>query len=176
MIPPLRERRDEIPSLARQAVTAFCLRNDLPEKVLAEPVLDMLMEYPWPGNVRELIHALERACLAAGQGDLILPGHLPTQMRVAVARHRVSRGREQSPEPVPPPARDAATADLRGDGPGLAGSAAGELPSLRDWKARAEEEYVRRVMAVSAGDVRRAAGLAGISRGHWYELIKKYHV
>lgn len=176
VIPPLRERRDEIPSLARQAVTAFCLRNDLPEKALAKPVLDMLMEYPWPGNVRELIHALERACLAAGQGDLILPGHLPTQMRVAVARHRVSRGRAQSPEPVPPPARDAATGDLRGDGPGLAGSSAGELPSLRDWKARAEEEYVRRVMAVSAGDVRRAAGLAGISRGHWYELIKKYHV
>jgi two-component system NtrC family response regulator len=105
VIPPLRERRDEIPGLARQAVTAFCLRNDLPEKALAEPVLDMLMEYPWPGNVRELIHALERACLAAGEGDLILPGHLPTQMRVAVARHRVSRGREQSPEPVPPPAR-----------------------------------------------------------------------
>ncbi|WP_298033310.1 hypothetical protein [uncultured Desulfovibrio sp.] len=75
---------------------------------LAESVLDMLTEYPWSDNVRELIHALERACLAAGQGDLILPGHLPTQMRVTVARHRVSRGREQSPESVPPPARDAA--------------------------------------------------------------------
>ncbi|WP_022656393.1 hypothetical protein [uncultured Desulfovibrio sp.] len=52
---------------------------------------------------------------------------------------------------------------------GLAESAAKELSSLRDWKARAEEEYVRRVMAVSAGDVRRSAGLAGISRGHWHE-------
>ena len=61
VIPPLRERRDEIPGLARQAVTAFCLRNDLPEKALAEPVLDMLMEYPWPGNVRELRNAVESA-------------------------------------------------------------------------------------------------------------------
>lgn len=177
VIPPLRERRDEIPGLARQAVTAFCLRNDLPGKALAEPVLDMLMEYPWPGNVRELIHALERACLAAGEGDLILPGHLPTQMRVAVARHRVSRGREQSPEPVPPPARALPAAHAEN---GRAGAAAiaggsGDLPSLREWKSRAEEEYVRRVMTVSAGDARRAAGVAGISRGHWYELVKKYH-
>lgn len=53
--------------------------------------------------------------------------------------------------------------------------AAGDLPSLREWKSRAEEEYVRRVMTVSAGDARRAAGVAGISRGHWYELVKKYH-
>ena len=30
-------------------------------------------------------------------------------------------------------------------------------------------------MTVSAGDARRAAGVAGISRGHWYELVKKYH-
>ena len=135
------------------------------------------MEYPWPGNVRELIHALERACLAAGEGDLILPGHLPTQMRVAVARHRVSRGREQSPEPVPPPARTLPVAHVED---GRAGTAAiaggsGDLPSLREWKSRAEEEYVRRVMTVSAGDARRAAGVAGISRGHWYELVKKYH-
>ena len=127
--------------------------------------------------MRELIHALERACLAAGEGDLILPGHLPTQMRVAVARHRVSRGREQSPEPVPPPARTLPAAHVED---GRAGTAAiaggsGDLPSLREWKSRAEEEYVRRVMTVSAGDARRAAGVAGISRGHWYELVKKYH-
>ncbi|MGE9984763.1 sigma-54-dependent transcriptional regulator [Desulfovibrio sp. SGI.169] len=175
VIPPLRERRDEIPSLARQAVTAFCLRNDLPEKLLAEPALDMLMEYHWPGNVRELIHALERSCLAAGQGELILPGHLPTQMRVAVTRSRVSRGRERAAEAAPPQARDAAPA-YAGDSLGPEQGAAAALPSLRDWKARAEEEYVRRVMAVSAGDARRAAALAGISRGHWYELIRKYHI
>ena len=130
-------------------------------------------EYPWPGNVRELIHALERACLAAGHGDLILPQHLPTQMRVTVARRRVGEGRKQStvqeaPMPEEMPGRKTAL------DAGLAKKA--DLPSLRAWKARAEEEYVRRVMAVSAGDARRAASLAGISRGHWYELIKKYRV
>lgn len=173
VVPPLRERRDEIPALARQAVTGFCLRNDLPEKALAEPVLDMLLEYPWPGNVRELIHALERACLAAGQGDLILPQHLPTQMRVTVARRRVGNGREQSPVQNAP-IRHETPGQNTGLGGGVREKA--ELPNLRAWKAQAEEEYVRRVMAVSAGDARRAASMAGISRGHWYELIKKYRV
>lgn len=171
VIPPLRERRDEIPALVRQAVTGFCLHNDLPEKALSEQALDMLLEYAWPGNVRELVHSLERACLAAGQGDLIMPAHLPTQVRVAVARKRVSHGREKN-SPVSPG---------NGNGSGSHNPFPGwndqeELPSLRLWKARAEEEYVRRVMAVSSGDVRRAASLAGISRGHWYELIKKYEI
>lgn len=90
-IPPLRRRRDEIPALARQAVTRFCLRNDLPEKALAQPLLDVLLQYAWPGNVRELIHSLERACLAAGQADVLLPAHLPTRVRVDAARRRAER-------------------------------------------------------------------------------------
>ena len=48
-----------------------------------------------------------------------------------------------------------------------------DLPALRQWKAQAEEAYVRRVWAVTGGDVRKAAAQAGISRGHWYELMKK---
>jgi two-component system NtrC family response regulator len=56
--------------------------------------------------------------------------------------------------------------------PALSGSEE-ELPALRQWKAQAEEAYVRRVWAVSGGDVRKAATRAGISRGHWYELMKK---
>ena len=50
---------------------------------------------------------------------------------------------------------------------------ANPISALRQWKAQAEEAYVRRVWAVSGGDVRKAATRAGISRGHWYELMKK---
>ena len=85
VIPPLRERRDEIPALARQAISRFCLKNDQPGKSLSDAVLDILLEYPWPGNVRQLIHCLERACLAAGGGDLLLPAHLPTRMRATAS-------------------------------------------------------------------------------------------
>ena len=46
-------------------------------------------------------------------------------------------------------------------------------PSLRDWKLQAEKAYVRQVWDLSGQDVRKAAEVAGISRGHWYELMKK---
>ena len=46
-------------------------------------------------------------------------------------------------------------------------------PSLRQWKLQAEKAYVRQVWDLSGEDVRKAAEVAGISRGHWYELMKK---
>lgn len=96
-----------------------------------------------------------------------MPQHLPTQMRVAVARRRVDDGRGQSPTQETP---------WNTPRPGADSAENAQAPSLRTWKAQAEEEYVRRVMAISAGDVRRAASVAGISRGHWYELLKKYRI
>lgn len=167
VIPPLRERRDEIPALARQAISRFCLKNDQPEKSLSDAVLDMLLEYAWPGNVRQLIHCLERACLAAGQGDLLLPAHLPTQLRVDSVRRRLCR--EQ--HPTLPNGAPAAATTLEAACPAAADAAS--PPCLREWKARAENTYVRQVWDLSGGDVRRAAAVAGISRGHWYELMKK---
>ena len=46
-------------------------------------------------------------------------------------------------------------------------------PSLREWKSQAEKAYVRQVWDMCSEDVRKASEVAGISRGHWYELMKK---
>ena len=187
VIPPLRERRDEIPALAQQAASRFCLHNDLPPKAISGQVLDMLMEYSWPGNVRELINSTERACLAAGQGDLLLPVHLPTRMRVDEARRRMGRGQDggfgEATGSVALGANGTSAGQASGAQPGytvpvtaalppLSGDEQ-DLPPLRQWKALAEENYVRRIWAASGADARKAAGMAGISRGHWYELMKK---
>lgn len=153
-IPPLRERREDIPELARHAVLLYCVQRDMPVKEITEGCLETLLEHFWPGNVRELVHAMERACVAAGSEDRLYAGHLPTEVRVAVARSRVDGGR-----PAP---------ELPFD----TGFAA--LPTLKEWKTRAEEQYVQRLMLHSRGDVRTAASLAGLSRGHLYELLKKH--
>lgn len=56
----------------------------------------------------------------------------------------------------------------------LANDALGQKPpSLREWKSQAEKAYVRQVWDMCAEDVRKASEVAGISRGHWYELMKK---
>jgi DNA-binding NtrC family response regulator len=83
-IPPLRERREDIPKLVDSYLEFF--RNQTGKSVLrvSEDAMDALVRYDWPGNVRELINALERAVLIASSEE-IGAGHLPD---------RISRGRE----------------------------------------------------------------------------------
>jgi DNA-binding NtrC family response regulator len=74
-IPPLRERRDDIPRLARHFIERFC--RDLNKKplLLAPPAVDQLQSYEWPGNVRELQNCMERAVILT-EGDTIHARHL----------------------------------------------------------------------------------------------------
>lgn len=182
VIPPLRERLDEIPALAQQAIARFCLASDQTEKNLSDDTLGMLLEYAWPGNVRELIHCIQRACLASGKSDLLLPVHLPTHMRVDCVRRRMGQAAglpgstgwfaataaccgfsAQEMVEQKMARQDLTGQDVAGQNP----------PSLREWKLQAEKAYVRQVWDLSGEDVRKAAEVAGISRGHWYELMKK---
>lgn len=174
VIPPLRRRRDEIPLLARQAVIRCCRRNGMEEKELSPLLLEMLAEYDWPGNVRELFHALERACLAAEHASLLLPAHLATGLRVAVARSRAGQGRVAGHVPggreVCPPLAEAGACSVP-DLPPMPETGRA-FPSLRSWRHEAERHYVARVRALCGDDARAAARMAGVSRGHWYELLK----
>ena len=184
VIPPLRERLDEIPALARQTIAKFCLSSEQHEKTLSDDALGMLLEYAWPGNVRELIHCIQRACLAAGKSDLLLPVHLPTHMRVDCVRRRMGQavamqGSVGSVAATVAAAQGIAAkcgfsaqemAEKKMTGQEVSGQ---NPPSLREWKLQAEKAYVRQVWDLSGEDVRKAAEVAGISRGHCYELMKK---
>ncbi len=62
-LPPLRERREDIPALVEHFQAIFSRKYNLPEKPLAEGARERLMIHAWPGNVRELRHAVERATI-----------------------------------------------------------------------------------------------------------------
>lgn len=62
-VPPLRERREDIPALALHFLTRYASRYRRPIQGFEAPALQLLMQYSWPGNVRELEHTLERAVL-----------------------------------------------------------------------------------------------------------------
>jgi DNA-binding NtrC family response regulator len=74
-IPPLRERLDDIPRLARHFIERFC--RDLNKKplLLAPPAVEQMQAYEWPGNVRELQNCMERAVILT-EGDTIHARHL----------------------------------------------------------------------------------------------------
>jgi DNA-binding NtrC family response regulator len=74
-LPPLRERRDDVPALANYFLQQHAQRYRKRIAGFEPAALQVLQEHPWPGNVRELDHAVERAALMA-QGNLVKPADL----------------------------------------------------------------------------------------------------
>jgi len=75
-LPPLRDRREDIPPIARALLTGLNKRHECRVTDLAPDVLALFADYPWSGNVRELRNVLERAVILAGEG-VIRREHLP---------------------------------------------------------------------------------------------------
>jgi len=79
VLPPLRERRDDIPLLAHYFTAKYCERSNRPVMEIASETRAYLINYDWPGNVRELANAMERA-VVLGSGEVIRPEHLPEDL------------------------------------------------------------------------------------------------
>lgn len=75
-LPPLRERKEDIPLLANYFLQKFSEENGKKISHISPEVLEILTEYSWPGNVRELEHTIERAVIFA-RNPIILPEDLP---------------------------------------------------------------------------------------------------
>jgi two-component system response regulator PilR (NtrC family) len=80
VVPPLRERADDIPLLIRHFAKAHAEKMKRGEIRVSDDVESLLLSYPWPGNVRELTNLLERA-VALCRGDIIEIGDLPANIR-----------------------------------------------------------------------------------------------
>jgi DNA-binding NtrC family response regulator len=91
VVPPLRDRRDDIPILARHFVDRVC-REVKKRATLSEAAIDALQRYDWPGNVRELQNCIERAIILAS-ADTIQPGHLKLEGDVRQPPERAEAGR-----------------------------------------------------------------------------------
>jgi DNA-binding NtrC family response regulator len=81
-LPPLRERRDDIPLLVDHFLRIYCATNRVPLKRLDPEVIDILEEYAWNGNVRELENLIQRLVLMV-PGPVIVPKDLPQQLLYA---------------------------------------------------------------------------------------------
>lgn len=81
-LPPLRERREDVPLLAQHFLRIHAARNRRDVSAFAPAAVDALVAWLWPGNVRELENAVERAVVLC-RGDTIEPAHLPRAMRNA---------------------------------------------------------------------------------------------
>ncbi len=79
IMPPLRERRDEIPHLVQAFIAECCNENGFPPKNIQPDAMDLLVRYHWPGNIRELKNTIERAVVIS-EGDTIYKEALTSKL------------------------------------------------------------------------------------------------
>jgi two-component system, NtrC family, response regulator AtoC len=160
LIPPLRDRPQEIEAFARMFLAAACReieRTDAPR--LSSAAMEILREHLWPGNVRELRNAVDRAVVLC-IGETILPEHLPPSLIKAVESRRT---------PTPPPAGPTAAPISPPTPPSGA-------PALQSEINRLEKARILEALERSAGNQTSAARVLGISRGTLIARLKAFGV
>jgi len=78
-VPPLRDRREDIPTLTRYFLNEFCSEYGKKPREVSDTAMEILVRYPWPGNVRELRNLVERLVIVCPQAR-IEPHHLPPEL------------------------------------------------------------------------------------------------
>ncbi|GFM32109.1 sigma-54-dependent transcriptional regulator [Desulfovibrio subterraneus] len=188
-LPPLRERMDDLSELVRHFADKACQRYGFPRKQLNNAFLGELLAYPWPGNVRELLHVTDQSVIRGRFSPELLPEHLPSSVRVAVARSRVAGGPDESVKRwsekyyqlgEESPFRDVHDAP---DAVSLPCGVPNEGETLGEWKAfrdqvldAAERTYLLRLLGQTGGDVSRASRIAGVSRQRLYTMLRKHGI
>ena len=145
-LPPLRERPEDIPVLAKHFSDKF-KRPGEPAKEFAPQVMEVFLNYRWPGNVRELENVVERACVTS-LGSVIGPEHLPTDLLKPAA------------------ARTPFKVDLSKQLPDL----------LREITADVESRYIRKALSRTRGNVGKCAKICGLSRRSITSKIAEYNI
>ncbi|MGG4440450.1 sigma-54 interaction domain-containing protein [Brevibacillus fortis] len=157
-IPPLRERREDLPELVQIFIHEYSVAHDHSVPRISPEVMQALFEYHWPGNIRQLRNVIERLSILQENG-VILPEHLPSVIRSHAESTHVSvltpiGGTYAQPTP---------TSIIR---PSIA------HPS----QPVNEKDRILAALERTYGNKKAAAELLGVSRGTLYNKMKKFNI
>ena len=155
-VPPLRERREDIPALLRHYLDQYQRQYQRPERALGAAALAALTQYAWPGNVRALRHACERAVILGreaeyGINDFGLAAVGPTAIAAADAAHGYAVNDDDGASAV------------------LSDAAGHTLDAL-------ERQAVAAALAQAKGNISHAAKQLGVSRAALYRKLGKHGI
>jgi len=162
-LPPLREREGDIQALVEAHLAK--VQDQLAESAIeASPeYMELLKTHDWPGNVRELLQTVDMSLVSAHGEHVLLPQHLPLDLRVRLLRRSVADRAEAGQETA------------------LADGAADEAAALKPWREhraraldKAERDYFSTLFLHTNGDVARAARFSGLKSARLYELLAKH--
>jgi len=164
VLPPLRERIEDIQPLALYCMSQVCKRMQLEPKAFSSDFFDFCSCYGWPGNIRELFNTIETIIFQAPDEAVLFPKHLPEHIRIKVARASADPSEKCRPELV----QTEETVGTSG------------VPSFRDFRTitleGAEKKYFLSLMAVTKGNIKAACQVSGLSRSSVYSFLKKHHI
>jgi two-component system nitrogen regulation response regulator GlnG len=168
-IPPLRDRREDIPLLINYFLKKFGLAQGRPPKSIATPAVELLERFHWPGNVRELENVVQRAVVMA-KGDVILPGDLPPLISNAATMPQ-ERALASSPSVAAEPDRPTDLVSITR----TLFEWARENPKLKILPA-VERELIIQALLDTKGNQVRAAKLLGITRATLRKRVEKFQI
>jgi DNA-binding NtrC family response regulator len=146
-LPPLRDRREDVPLLARHFVQKSCRSNNLPLKTLSQDAVRALMNFSWPGNIRQLENAVEHAVAMSGAETSIAASTLPEEL-LATAQTAI----------MP-------TVTIPDEG-----------INFTSIVSQLERELILRVLEKTHGNKRQAARLLNLSRTTFIDKLQRLHL
>ncbi len=146
-IPPLRDRREDVPVLLEHFLIRFSKEFHKSIKAFSRDALDLMMRYHWPGNVRELRNVVERICIMHNV-DQICAEHLPREIWGEAPQSEVPFSYEIPPEGI----------------------------VLDDVVDQVEKDLVSRAFQITGGNVAKTARILNVPRGTLRYKLEKYQL
>ncbi|NHM32335.1 sigma-54-dependent Fis family transcriptional regulator [Neobacillus terrae] len=150
-IPPLRERKEDIPLLLTHHLKLFCKRFGLENKNFSKEAMYALMNYPWPGNVRELVNTVEML-VSLSESDIVQSEDLPERFgRTIITNPKMPFVQDDNQEST-------------------------VLIKVKHSVLEREKELILKTLAETHGNKAAAARKLGIQRSTLYEKLKKHNI
>ncbi len=164
-LPPLRGRLADIKDLALHYIDKICARYEIEPKTMADDFLEALFAYSWRGNVRELINSLEEAISQARFEPVLFANHLPSKIRVLLAKKSVAGRTVEHPGSIVPPAEN------------------GPREKFLSYQRFAdtvladhERRYLLDLLRFAQNNISEASRVAGLGRTRLYKMLKKHNI
>jgi len=158
-LPPLRERKDDIPLLAEHFIKKICKDLGMETKRLEPGVLDLFTRYHWPGNVRELEATLHRA-IVMSNGETITRGDF-----YGLVTDGITAMAAEGPAPIPASLLSPSLAKIE-----ITAEVYDEVLSKID------RQLIERALETSGGRIREAARRLGLARNTLKSKMQKYNI
>lgn len=161
-VPPLSERRDDIPNIAQQFCEEICRDYGMPVKKISSGAIDALKSLPWTGNIRELRNLVERLIILSDKSitekDVYAYANPGGPVQASGSRGNTNVGHTNGHGNIKP------YSSFKFD----------DFSSFQEYKDYAEKEYIKYKLENNAWNVSKTADDIEIQRSHLYSKIEKY--